>query len=134
MIMRSFLLANAELIHSGIETAVYKHIYTFCRQNPKAAAGYYAASRRKKIDVVLDYAGSRILIDVAYLDSYSPKPGHAIWDLSGQAQSCLIITKQPEDFGPLGSGPEKLYRVPAAAFLYLLGHAEYDNYLHKDRA
>jgi hypothetical protein len=44
---------------------------------------------------------------------------------SEQAASAIIITKKADDFGEHTSGSgKKLLRIPAYAFLYLLGHAE----------
>ena len=43
--------------------------------------------------------------------------------------SALLVTKREDDFGPLIANPA-VYRIPAYAFMYLLGHAEKNGYVN----
>ena len=49
----------------------------------------------------------------------------AICEFCGKAAAAMIITKEPGDYG-IHNAPDgtKMTRIPAYAFLYLLGHAE----------
>lgn len=53
----------------------------------------------------------------------------AIVEHCDKAVAAIIITKRADDFGEHTSGNgKKLLRIPAFAFLYLLGHAEKHGY------
>lgn len=70
-----------------------------------------------------------ILIEVKYREG-APIPGDsAICHLSSEDSAAIVITKTPDDYG-IHDAPngQKLIRIPAYAFLYLLGHAEKNGY------
>ncbi|MFZ5354659.1 MAG: hypothetical protein ACOZCL_18305 [Bacillota bacterium] len=48
----------------------------------------------------------------------------AICELADEASAAIVVTKRADDFG-IHDTPDgrKLLRIPAFAFLYLLGHA-----------
>jgi hypothetical protein len=71
--------------------------------------------------------GGRILIEVKYREQYSLGGKASIVSEAGKAVSALLITKREDDFGPLRTNPV-VYRIPAYAFMYLLGHAEKNGY------
>lgn len=56
----------------------------------------------------------------------------AICALSDESSAAIVITKSPTDYG-IHNAPNgnKLIRIPAYAFLYLLGHAEKNGYKGK---
>ena len=70
-----------------------------------------------------------ILIEVKYRDAAPISDKDAISELCNEASAAVIVTKSPEDFGVHNtkSGTNML-RIPAYAFLYLLGHAEKNGY------
>ena len=46
-----------------------------------------------------------------------------------EAIAAIVVTKKPEDYGVTQHQTTvPVMRIPAYAFLYLLGHAEYDRY------
>lgn len=108
-----------------VESAVYKHINTFYYNfNPRI--GYYRDSNsQKEIDIVVMMPNSKILIEIKYRENPKIKETEAIVDWSkkdGAPTASLLITKHAEDYGLLDHAP--IMRIPAFAFLYLLGHAE----------
>ena len=53
----------------------------------------------------------------------------AISELSSEAAASIVVTKNANDFGLHNTKTGKdLIRIPAFAFLYLLGHAEKNGY------
>jgi predicted AAA+ superfamily ATPase len=130
MVSHDELLADSELMDAIVETTIYKHIRSFYAGNPKVELGYYRSPgpRSKGIDIVISGPRDRIFVDVNYRETYRLGPDQPSWALSSEAASCLIITKRDDDFGLLQAGPDKIYRIPAPAFLYLLGHAEKNGY------
>ena len=123
IIMQDDLLTNP--IEMGIiaETAVYKHIRAFYHRL-SAAVGYYRkSSKDSEIDVVVDYPGHRILAEVKYRERYSLGEKDFIVAEASKATNAFLVTKREDDYGPLQINPD-VYRIPAYAFVYLLGHAE----------
>ena len=146
VIMQDDLLTNPTEMGIIVETAVYKHIRAFYSRMA-ARVGYLRNSgrnsgKKNEIDVVVDYPGgnlkpagsrrkmpngrnlnNRILIEVKYREQYSLGEKDPIVYEAHKASSALLITKREDDFGPLKANPA-VYRIPAYAFMYLLGHAE----------
>jgi predicted AAA+ superfamily ATPase len=95
--------------------------------NLSANVGYYRQATDKEIDIVVDYIGTQILIEVKYRENYSFSKSAPIISDVGKATSAMVVTKKENDFGELEANPF-VYRIPAYAFLYLLGHAERHGY------
>ncbi|NMO94284.1 ATP-binding protein [Paenibacillus lemnae] len=119
------VLQDPEQMGMIVESAVYKHISTFCYNfNPKI--GYYRdSSSQKEIDIVVMMPNSKILIEIKYRENPKIKESEAIVDWSKKdklASASLLVTKNAGDYGLLDHAP--IMRIPAFAFLYLLGHAE----------
>ena len=86
--------------------------------------------KNKEIDIVVDYPDIRnILLEVKYREAAPITDNDAIVEHCDKAVAAIIITKRADDFGEHTSGNgKKLLRIPAFAFLYLLGHAEKHGY------
>ena len=130
VLMDSDLLTNPVEMGKMVETAVYKHIAAFYYQKA-TRVGYYRGGRKnKEIDIVVEHPHIRdIMVEVKYREQAPIANDDAIIEYCSQASAAFIITKRAEDFGvhdaPNG---QKLLRIPAFAFLYLLGHAEKNGY------
>lgn len=130
VLMDSDLLTNPVEMGKMVETAVYKHVAAFYYQKA-TRVGYYRGGRKnKEIDIVVEYPHIRdIMVEVKYREQAPIANDDAIIEYCSQASAAFIITKRAEDFGvhdaPNG---QKLLRIPAFAFLYLLGHAEKNGY------
>ena len=113
-----------------VETAVFKHVAAFYYQLA-TSVGYYRGGRKnKEIDIVVDYPNIKnILIEVKYRESAPISDDDAISELCGEASAAIIITKNATDYGVHNTKDGKsMIRIPAFAFLYLLGHAEKNGY------
>ena len=130
VLMDDDILTNPTEMGKVVETAVYKHIATFYYQKPTSVGYYRGGAKNKEIDVVVEYPNIRnILVEVKYREGAPVSDDSAICTLAGEASAAFIVTKSPDDFGvhDTKSG-EKIIRIPAYAFLYLLGHAEKNGY------
>lgn len=119
------ILEDAEQMGMVVESAVFKHVNTFYyNQSPKI--GYFRdSSNQKEIDIVTMMPNSKILIEIKYKGNPRIKENEAIVEWSKKNDELtysLLVTKHSEDFGLLDHAP--IMRIPAFAFLYLLGHAE----------
>lgn len=130
VLMDSEILTNPVEMGKMVETSVYKHVAAFYYQKNTSVGYYRGGNRNKEIDIVVDYPDTKnILIEVKYREAAPISDNDAIVEHSDKAASAVIITKRADDFGEHTSGDgKKMLRIPAFAFLYLLGHAEKHGY------
>ena len=130
VLMDESLLTDPIEMGKIVETAVYKHVAAFY-YHKETSVGYYRGGRRnKEIDIVVDKPNAyNILIEVKYREGAPIKDDDSIAELCGEASAAIVVTKAASDFGihNTKSGKDML-RIPAFAFLYLLGHAEKNGY------
>lgn len=130
VLMYEDILMNAEEMGKVVETAVYKHVVAFYYQKA-TQVGYYRGGRAdREVDIVVEYPGiKKMLIEVKYREQAPIHEDDAICQLAAESSVAMVITKRAEDCGiqQTASG-HRLLRIPAFAFLYLLGHAEKHGY------
>ena len=130
VLMNTDVLTDSTEMGKIVETAVYKHVASFYYQKA-TSVGYYRGGRKdKEIDVVVEYPQiNNILVEVKYREQAPISDDSAICQLAEKASAAIIVTKTPEDYGVHDAANGcKLIRIPAYAFLYLLGHAEKNGY------
>lgn len=115
-----------------IETTVYKHLVSFY-QGTGAQLGYYrkAKENQKEVDAVIELPQQKILCEVKYKNNSHIPQTDGIVELCNDPKAgitdAFVITKQLEDFGVTRHETSpKIYRIPAIAFLYLIGKEESD--------
>lgn len=126
VLMDDDMLTNPVEMGKIVETAVYKHIAAFYYQKSTSVGYYRGGKKDKEIDVVVEYPNIKnLLIEVKYRDSAPVPNDSAICQLCSEASASVIVTKSSDDYG-IHHAPDgtKMVRMPAYAFLYLLGHAE----------
>ena len=117
-----------------VETAVYKHVAAFYYQQATRVGYSRGGPKDKEVDIVVDYPNIKnILIEVKYREQAPIPNDDAIIELSREASAAMIITKRADDYG-VHNTPDgrQLIRIPAFAFLYLLGNAEEHGYKGKE--
>jgi predicted AAA+ superfamily ATPase len=130
VLMDDTILVDPVEMGKVIETAIYKHVAAFYYQNATSVGYYRGGSKDKEIDIVVECAnGKNVLIEVKYREGAPVADDDTIYQLCDDAAAAIIVTKNSSDFGvqTTASGGE-LLRIPAFAFLYLLGHAEKNGY------
>ena len=132
VLMDDNLMTDPEQLGITVETAVYKHIAAFYYQNTTSIGYYRGGKKGNEIDVVVDFPSGKILIEVKYRENASVGEKDAIYELADEAASSIVVTKRDDDYGIQSSkGDKKILRLPAFAFLYLLGNAEKNGYRGK---
>ena len=94
------------------------------------SVGYFRGGKKgKEIDSVVGYPNTKnILIEVKYREG-APIADDAIGELCEESSAAIVVTKNADDFGVHNTKCGKdLLRIPAFAFLYLLGNAEKHGY------
>lgn len=130
VLMDKEILTNPTEMGKMVETTVYKHVAAFYYQKATQVGYYRGGKKDKEIDIVVEYPNIKdILIEVKFREQAPIPDDDAIITLCDKASIGFIITKKAEDYGvhdtPSGT---KLLRIPAFAFLYLLGHCEEHGY------
>ena len=74
------------------------------------------------------------MIEVKYREQAKIAEDDAIVTEAHAAHPNLVITKRPDDFGSCSYGEKKIYRIPAPAFLYMLGYVEHMRWEDPDHA
>jgi len=135
VLMDDAILADPTRMGKIVETAVYKHVAAFY-YNYATSVGYFRGGRKnKEIDIVVDYPNIRnILIEVKYREGAPISDEDAIVELCEDSSAAIIITKTADDFGVHNTKQGRnLLRIPAFAFLYLLGNAEKHGYRGREQ-
>ena len=130
VLMIDDVLSEESELGATVETAVYKHIVSFY-QGSTAQLGYFrkAKDNQKEVDVVIELPRQKILCEVKYRNNSHIPVTDAIVELckdeNSKVTNAFLITKQLEDFGIAKHETAiPIMRIPAIAFLYLLGKAE----------
>ena len=129
VLMDDNLLTDPNQMGIIVETAVYKHIAAFYYQNTTSVGYYRGGKKENEIDIVVEFPSGKILIEIKYREDASIGVKDAIYELADEASSAIVVTKRDDDYGVQNSaGSKKILRIPAFAFLYLLGNAEKHGY------
>ena len=130
VLMVDDVLSDEKELGAIVETAVYKHIVSFY-QGSTAQLGYFrkAKDNRKEVDVVVELPKQKLLCEVKYRNNSHIPATDAIVELcqdeNSKVTTAFLITKQIDDFGiAKHETATPILRIPAIAFLYLLGKAE----------
>ena len=130
VLMIDDVLSEEKDLGAIVETAVYKHIVSFY-QGTTAHLGYFrkAKNNQKEVDVVIELPRQKILCEVKYRNNSHILSSDAIVELCQDEDSkitnAFLITKQLDDYGiTKHKTATPIFRIPAIAFLYLLGKAE----------
>lgn len=130
VLMIDDILSDERELGVMVETAVYKHMVSFY-QGSTAQLGYFrkAKDNQKEVDVVVELPRQKILCEVKYRNNSHIPAADAIVELCQDEKSkvtnAFLITKQLDDFGiAKHETVTPILRVPAIAFLYLVGRAE----------
>jgi predicted AAA+ superfamily ATPase len=130
VLMDDSLLTDPVEMGKIVETAVYKHVAAFYYQQATSVGYFRGGKKNKEIDIVVDYHNAaNILIEVKYREGAPIPDDDAIVELCTEASAAIVVTKSASDFGVHNTKSGKdMLRIPAFAFLYLLGHAEKNGY------
>lgn len=130
VLMVEDVLSDERELGAMVETAVYKHIVSFF-QGSTAGLGYFrkAKDNQKEVDVVIELPRQKILCEVKYRNNSHIPATDAIVELcrddKAGVTTAFLITRKIDDFGiTKHETVTPILRVPAIAFLYLLGKLE----------
>lgn len=135
VLMKDDITNDPEELGLIAETAVYKHIKSFYYAYAPTVGYYRGSGKGKEIDIVVrSERFSPIMIEVKYREQAKIAEDDAIVTEAHAAHPNLVITKRPDDFGSCSYGEKRIYRIPAPAFLYMLGYVEHMRWEDPDHA
>lgn len=130
VLMIDDVLSNEKELGAMVETTIYKHVMSFY-QGSTAHIGYFrkAKNNQKEVDIVVELPREKILCEVKYRNNSHIPSSDAIVELCREEHSqvgkALLITKRLDDVGVAKHDTAvPVFRIPAIAFLYLLGKTE----------
>ncbi len=130
VLMIDDVLSDESELGAMVETTVYKHMISFYQGSP-ASLGYFrkAKDNQKEVDVVVELPRQKILCEVKYRNNSHISSTDAIVELCQDEKSkvtnAFLVTKRLNDFGITKHETKSpIFRIPAIAFLYILGKAE----------
>lgn len=130
VLMIDDVLSDEKELGAMVETTVYKHMVSFYQGSP-ANLGYFrkAKDNQKEVDVVVELPRQKILCEVKYRNNSHIAASDAIVELcqgeKSKVTDAFLITKRLDDFGTTKHETKvPILRVPATAFLYILGKTE----------
>ena len=130
VLMIDDVLSDESELGAMVETTVYKHMVSFYQGSP-ASLGYFrkAKDNQKEVDVVVELPRQKILCEVKYRNNSHISSTDAIVELCQDEKSkvtnAFLVTKRLDDFGITKHETKTpIFRIPAIAFLYILGKAE----------
>lgn len=123
VVLGADIYTKDEELGYALETAVYKHVNDyFTAQNSLYEVGYIRDSNGAEIDVAVQYAGRPIqYVEAKMRNNSVVKDDNGIVVYGMENTPGYVITKSETDFGLSERGKTTLYRIPAFAFLYLIG-------------
>lgn len=122
---KSFL-EDAQGLGLIVETAVLGHLWSYCAST-QARLSYWRNQKNKEVDLILETGERLIPLEVKYQSqAVQTRDVPGLIDLKEKKptiQHGYILTKTPQDIGPLGEKgfPAQCMKIPAPLFCYWIG-------------
>ncbi len=130
VLMKEDILSDEKELGAAVETCVYKHIVSFYQGSP-ARLGYFRKTRdnQKEVDIVIELPDKKILCEIKFRNNSHIASNDAVVELcrdeGTNVKNAFLITKRLDDHGISKHETRvPILRIPAVAFLYLLGKEE----------
>ncbi len=123
VVLDADIYTKPEELGYALETTVFKHVKDyFAAENTLYQVGYIRDGGGAEIDVAVQYTGRGVqYIEAKMRRNSTVKDDNGIVVCGMEDTPGYVISKEPTDFGLTTRGKTQLYRIPAFAFLYLLG-------------
>ncbi len=126
VLMKDDIITDSTEMGYSVETAVYRHVFTYMSKY-KGTTGYYREPKtEKEIDIVGNSLKANLYIEVKYREKTKTNinRNNPLYELPNENDNIFIITKDPLDYGIIKHENKKIVKIPAFAFIYILGRQE----------
>ena len=129
VVLDANIFTKADELGYALETTVYKHVKDyFTSINKLYQVGYMRDGNGAEIDVAVQYTGQPIqYIEAKMRNNSTVKDDNGIVIYGMKDIPGYVISKNATDYGLTMRKETQLYRIPAFAFLYLIGKNQKDN-------
>ena len=129
VVLDADIYTKAAELGYALETTVFKHVKDyFSSINKLYQVGYIRDGGGAEIDVAVQYVGQAIqFIEAKMRNNSTVKDDNGIVIYGLSDIPGYVITKSSTDFGLSERKNTQLYRIPAFAFLYLIGKTQINN-------
>lgn len=129
VVLDADIYTKKEELGYALETTVFKHVKDyFALENTLYEVGYVRDGNGAEIDVAVQYAGNPVqYIEAKMRNNSTVKDDNGIVIYGMKDTPGYVITQNATDFGLTDRQNTKLYRIPAFAFLYLIGKSRLRN-------
>lgn len=126
VILDADIYTKPEELGYALETTVFKHVKDyFAAENKLYEVGYIRDNNGAEIDVAVQHTGQQIqFIEAKMRNNATVKDDNGIVIYGMQDVPGYVISKMSTDYGLTDRKNTQLYRIPAFAFLYLLGQQQ----------
>ena len=123
VVLDADIYTKKEELGYALETTVFKHVKDyFAAENSLYEVGYIRDGNGSEIDVAVQFAGNPVQYIEAKMRNHSVvKDDNGIVIYGMKDTPGYVITQNHTDFGLTERQNTMLYRIPAFAFLYLIG-------------
>ena len=128
VLMREDILTDADELGYVVETVVFRHVKTYYTIEQ---IGYYRDGNKenREIDVIVKGIKNNKFIEVKYRERTNIDSNNPIYELPKNNDEIYIVTKNDTDYSIKEcENGNKIIRIPAFLYLYLLGKEEYENF------
>ena len=126
IVLGADIVSKPEELGYATETSVFKHVKDYYFNfNSLYDVGYIRNARGAEIDIAVQYAGEPLqYIEAKMRNRATIKDDDGIVLYGIKGTPGYVISKENTDFGLSQREQTSLYRIPAFAFLYLIGNSE----------
>ncbi len=126
IVLGADIVSKPEELGYATETSVFKHVKDYYFNfNSLYDVGYIRNAKGAEIDIAVQYAGEPLqYIEAKMRNRATIKDDDGIVLYGIKGTPGYVISKENTDFGLLQREQTSLYRIPAFAFLYLIGNSE----------
>ncbi len=126
IVLGADIVSKPEELGYATETSVFKHVKDYYFNfNSLYDVGYIRNAKGAEIDIAVQYAGEPLqYIEAKMRNRATIKDDDGIVLYGIKGTPGYVISKENTDYGLLQREQTSLYRIPAFAFLYLIGNSE----------
>ena len=125
VLMKDDIILDAKEMGYSVETAVYRHVFTYMKKY-NGNVGYYRDYKTdKEIDIIGTSVKENLYIEVKYREKTELNRENALYNVPSADDYIFVVTKDALDYGIINlDDGKKVIKIPAFAFLYILGRQE----------
>ena len=108
------------MMNYGIELSAFRELS--CLYGDHGRVGYCRTAPGRYVDIVVSDKSIKNFVAVRYQDKFTFACNDPLFAYANETKLAFVLTKSESDFGPISGMPPHVFRIPAFAYLYILGY------------